>query len=113
MKADKFPLRPLEGWAVLRVLTPEEVAAIERPKAEVVKSLILIELPRAVGEEIKSHRWCEVLRLDKERDDVKPGDKVFAWTVSGSMGPNDQWHELDGVKFFQMPVKDIMGVLEP
>jgi len=107
-----FPLRPLEGWAVLRVLTPEEVAAIERPNKDAVSSLVLIEAPRGVGEEIKTHRWCEVLRLDKDRVDIRPGDKVFAWTVAGSMGPNDAWHELVGVKFFQMPIKDIMGVLE-
>jgi len=108
----KFPLRPLTGWAVLRPLSPEEVTAIERPKATAIQSLIIIEAPRAVGEEAKQHRWCEVLRLDKERDDVKPGDKVFAWTIAGSMGVNDAWNELDGVKFFQMPIKDIMAVLE-
>lgn len=107
-----FPLRPLTGWCVLRVLTPEEVAAIERPAAQPKSSLILVEAPRAVGEAIKSHRWCEVLRVPDGYDDVKPGDKVFAWLVAGSMGPNDAWHELAGVRFFQMPTKDIMGVLE-
>jgi co-chaperonin GroES (HSP10) len=43
---------------------------------------------------------------------VKVGDVVFCNVISGSQGANDQFSSIDGVKFTQMPTKDVMAVLE-
>lgn len=106
-------LRPLHDWIVVQPLSPDEVSKIERSKKEAPVSLILLaEKPREYGEQSDVFKWCKVLAVHDDYEDVNPGDVVFCNTISGSHGVNSDFQSIDGVKFLQMPTKDVMGVLE-